>query len=132
MRSQYSVSWSRNSPPFVELYYVYYRGYMSQQLVHILSHINSFHALITTFFKIHFKLCTQVVPYLPAFQQKSRMHFTFCGQNAKLLNAKRYDKITLTPWGRVLLEKLIVTKPIKFPALYGTRRFINMFTRAHH
>jgi hypothetical protein len=39
--------------------------------------------------------------------------------------------IKLTPWRSVFLEKLIVTKPVKkFPALYGTRKFINMLTRA--
>jgi hypothetical protein len=39
----------------------------------------------------------------------------------------------LTPWSRTLLEKLIVTQFVKkVPALYGNRRIINMFTRAHH
>jgi len=33
----------------------------------------------------------------------------------------------LTPWSRVLLEKLTVTQLVKkFPALYGNRRFITM------
>jgi hypothetical protein len=37
-----------------------------------------------------------------------------------------------TPWSRVL-EKLIVTHPIKkYPALYGTERFITVFTTASH
>jgi hypothetical protein len=32
-----------------------------------------------------------------------------------------------------LLEKLIVSQPVnKFPAFYGTRRFITAFTRARH
>jgi hypothetical protein len=31
----------------------------------------------------------------------------------------------LTPWGRVLLEKLVK----KFPALYATRKFITSFTK---
>jgi hypothetical protein len=36
-------------------------------------------------------------------------------------------------FSRVLLEKLIVTQLIKkFPAFYGTLRFIAMFTRACH
>jgi len=35
----------------------------------------------------------------------------------------------LTAWGRDQLEKLIVTELIKkFPAFYGTRRFITVFT----
>jgi hypothetical protein len=36
-----------------------------------------------------------------------------------------------TPWNRALLEKLIVTQLVKkFPALYETRRFIAVFTKA--
>jgi hypothetical protein len=39
----------------------------------------------------------------------------------------------LTPWGRVLLEKLIGLKPVKkFPVFYGTRRFITAFTSIRH
>jgi hypothetical protein len=39
----------------------------------------------------------------------------------------------LTPWSRVLLEKLTVTQLVKkFPAFYGTPKFIAMFTRACH
>jgi len=38
-----------------------------------------------------------------------------------------------TPWGRVLLEYLTVTQLVKkFPALYGSWRFITVFTSAHH
>jgi hypothetical protein len=41
--------------------------------------------------------------------------------------------IIITPWGRVLVEKLIVAKLVKkFPAFYGIRRFITVFTRDHH
>ena len=35
---------------------------------------------------------------------------------------------TLTPWSRVHIEKLIK----KFPAFYGTRRFITIFTSVRH
>ena len=39
----------------------------------------------------------------------------------------------LTPWSRVLLEKLTASQLVKkFPALYGTRRFITALTRASH
>jgi len=38
-----------------------------------------------------------------------------------------------TPFSRVLLEKLNVLELVKkFPALYGTRRFITAFTSARH
>jgi hypothetical protein len=39
----------------------------------------------------------------------------------------------LTPWGRVLLEKLTGLKLVtKFPAFYGTRMFITALTSARH
>ena len=39
----------------------------------------------------------------------------------------------LTPWSRVLLEKLTDFNLVKkFPAFYGTRKFITAFTRAQH
>jgi hypothetical protein len=39
----------------------------------------------------------------------------------------------LTPWSRVLLEKLTGFKLVKkFPEFYRTRRFITAFTSAHH
>jgi len=34
------------------------------------------------------------------------------------------------PWSRVL-EKLIVTQPVKVPAFVEPKRFITVFTRAH-
>ena len=39
----------------------------------------------------------------------------------------------LTPWSRVLLEKLTSSKLVKkFPAFYGTQRLITTFTSARH
>ena len=39
----------------------------------------------------------------------------------------------LTPWSRVLLEKLTGFQLVKkFPAIYGTRRFITAFTSVLH
>ena len=41
--------------------------------------------------------------------------------------------LSLTPWRRVLLEKLTGSQLVKkFPESYGTRRFITAFTSAHH
>ena len=38
-----------------------------------------------------------------------------------------------TPWSSVLLEKLTGSQSVKkFPAFYGTRRFITAYTRARH
>jgi hypothetical protein len=46
---------------------------------------------------------------------------------------KHWYTVIPNVWSRVLLEKLIVTHPVKkLPAFYGTRRFITVFTRAHH
>jgi len=40
---------------------------------------------------------------------------------------------SLTPWSRVLVEKLTGLLLVKkFPAFYGTRRFITAFTSARH
>jgi len=45
----------------------------------------------------------------------------------------RYYADLLTPWSRVLLEKLIGFKLVKkFPKFYGTGRFITAFTRTRH
>jgi len=39
----------------------------------------------------------------------------------------------LTPWSRVLLEKLTGSQLVKkFPALYGTQCFITAFTSVRH
>ena len=39
----------------------------------------------------------------------------------------------LTPWSRVRLDKLTSSQPVKkFPASYGTRRFLTAFTSARH
>jgi hypothetical protein len=39
----------------------------------------------------------------------------------------------LTPWSRILLQKLTVFQLVKkFPTFYGTRRFIKEFTSARH
>jgi hypothetical protein len=39
----------------------------------------------------------------------------------------------LTAWSRVLLEKVTGSQVVKkFPAFYGTQRFIIVFTSVHH
>ena len=38
----------------------------------------------------------------------------------------------LTPWSTVLLQKLTGSQLVKFPAFYGTRRFITTFQSVHH
>ena len=44
-----------------------------------------------------------------------------------------YVLLLVTPWSRDLLKKLTGSQPVKkFPAFYGTRRFITAFASAHH
>jgi hypothetical protein len=44
-----------------------------------------------------------------------------------------YLTYLLTPWSRVLLEKLTGFQLVKkFPAFHGTRRFITAFTSARY
>jgi hypothetical protein len=41
--------------------------------------------------------------------------------------------VLLTPWSKVLFVKLTVTQLVKkFPTFYDTRKFITLFTTAHH
>jgi hypothetical protein len=47
-------------------------------------------------------------------------------------NTKVQPTRTITPWSRVLPEKVEVTQLVKkFPAFYGIQRFITMLIRAH-
>jgi hypothetical protein len=49
------------------------------------------------------------------------------------VRAKNKTTNLLTPWSRVLPEKLTVPQLLKkFPAFYATRRFITVYTRARH
>jgi hypothetical protein len=44
-----------------------------------------------------------------------------------------FIKYHITPWSRVLLEKLTVLQLVKkFPAFYGTRRFLTAITSIRH
>jgi hypothetical protein len=48
-----------------------------------------------------------------------------------VVNYRQGPAYLLTPWSRVLFEKLKRPELLKkFPAFYGTRRFITAFTRA--
>jgi hypothetical protein len=56
----------------------------------------------------------------------SVFYFTLANTTNSLINC-------LTPWIRVLLEKQTVPQLVKkFPTLYGTRRFVTVFTTARH
>jgi len=66
--------------------------------------------------------------------KKFRESAVFCGLKC-LSSAVKCNKLTngLTPWNRVLLEKLTSPQLVKkFPAFYGVRTFITAFTTARH
>ena len=72
-----------------------------------------------------------VSPFIPVFTTVS------CYETeGSVINFVKYflDWLTkLTPWSRVLPEKLTDPQRLKkFPAFYGTLRFITIFTRTHH
>ena len=55
------------------------------------------------------------------------IEFSLCGRNTVILT------YLLTPWCRVLLEKLTGLQLVKkFPAFHGTRRFITALTSVRH
>jgi len=63
---------------------------------------------------------------------------SYCGTNSHIRARQLATTVhriyyLLTPWGRVLLQKLTGLQLVKkFPAFYGTRRFITAFTSARH
>jgi len=64
------------------------------------------------------------------YQSTKEVCFKFSKHFWKTADCKSY---LLTPWNRVLLKKLISSWLVeKFPAFYGTRRFITAVTRACH
>jgi len=70
-------------------------------------------------------------------QVKQWQYGLFCGAakscTCVVLNSTQYYYCSNTPWSRVLLEKLTGSQPVKkFPAIYGTLRFITAFTSVRH
>ena len=57
----------------------------------------------------------------------------FLSGEARFREIYQYLTCLLTLWSKVRLEKLTGSQSVKkFPAFYGTRRFITAFTRARH
>ena len=62
-----------------------------------------------------------------------RKHWNSRPPNTQTHNCFQSLHTLLTPWCRVLLEKLAGLQLVKkFPAFYGTRRFITAFTSFRH
>jgi hypothetical protein len=66
---------------------------------------------------------------------KNERQIFLCGQCQilRLYNVCCISSMILTPWSTVLPEKLTGPQLVKkFPAFYGTRRFITVYTTARH
>jgi hypothetical protein len=64
--------------------------------------------------------------------ERGILSLIYCFVKDNAVCRTRYNYL-LTPWSRVLPEKLKRPELLKkFPAFYGTRRFITTFTRACH
>jgi hypothetical protein len=49
-----------------------------------------------------------------------------------LSRRKKVSQKELTPWSRVIFEKLVTQLVKKFPVFYGTLRLIAVFMRVRH
>jgi hypothetical protein len=82
-----------------------------------------------------------ISPHLSAFKMQVALHESGCRSKLKdecmwvfYRNCWDVNVYLLTPWGRVLLEKLTVSFAAsqEFPRIYGTRKFLTVPTRARH
>jgi len=84
---------------------------------------------------VHFERTEKMVSVSPGLVNSLRrfvlsFHYTVCVCVCVCIHTHTHTHI-LTPWSRALLEKLIGVQLVKkFPAFYGTRRFITAFTSA--
>jgi hypothetical protein len=68
-----------------------------------------------------------------AFIEGIRIAYRILVGNPEGRKTLRRHTYLLTPWSKVLPEKLKRPELLKkFPAFYGTQRFITAFTRARH
>ena len=66
-------------------------------------------------------------------QQPNTCTYPDPDQSSEPASSTYFVTYFLAPWSRDLLEKLTGLQLVKkFPAFYGTRRFITAFTRARH
>jgi hypothetical protein len=118
-----------------------WRMYYAYSLLFFLSHLKCFTSPAVSFAFVVFRLplvqLAGCLFYIPVFVIKllsllcvffPNVDFRFKHSLFQNYPVKSLWKEVLTPWSRVLLEKLIVTQLVKFPVFYGIRRF----TRARH
>jgi hypothetical protein len=79
--------------------------------------------------KDHCDILTFCFPITVLYHIRSVLHMWY----PSLLLKTVHTNGQLTPWNRVLLEKLSVAQLLKnFPTFYGTQMFVTVFTRALH
>ena len=113
---------------------VHYCVHKCQSPVPTLSQLDPFHTLISHFLKIYLNII------LPSTSGSSKWSLSigFPHQNAVCTSHLPHPHThtnthLLTPWSRVLLEKLTGSAASQeIPRIFGTRRFITVFTSAHH
>ena len=67
------------------------------------------------------------------FTKSGNLNFLEPSGSLQACNGNAFFTCLLTPWSRVLLEKLTSLQLVKiFPSFYGTRRFITALTSASH
>jgi len=77
-------------------------------------------------------------PVFPCHHQSTDISYSLFYLYTAIYNFRKYYLLTylliylLTPWSKVLLEKLTGSQLKKFPEFYETRRFITALTRARH
>jgi hypothetical protein len=78
-------------------------------------------------------LCHACPTFWPVLCWNSKLSYTYICRMALPETFWHHCTYLFSPWSRVLLEKLTSLKLVKkFPAFYGTRRFITAFTSARH
>jgi hypothetical protein len=118
----------------------YYINPLKQWLLYVPQSVASSGVFILSFMK-NFQLAH--VQYDGIISLSLLVKYVKCDENISLfLQNRTSHKILfdlfiptnkLTPWSRVLLEKLRVRSASQeIPLFYGTRRFITVFTRARH
>ena len=91
--------------------------------------LNSMHIIFKN--SIHVRVITACWIHMKYYSQTQ--HFRICHPTVKVLVQRPTIRHLLTPWCRVLLEKLTGLQLVKkFPAFHGTRRFTTALTSVRH
>jgi hypothetical protein len=138
------LSYSKVSPPSVERD-VHYRLHKGPPLNPDLSQISPVHTVPFFFSKINFIIIQSSKTAEAVNNSSFHTHYMFShtlsyknstqrfGIFKETIIQRRIDYSILTPWSRVLLEKLIDDQIVtKYPAFYASRRFTTAFKSVRH